>query len=231
MIPSNRWFPGTLAARAAWFQNFTTKFAVVAAGLGLTPADVTAVQNDNVVMQSLVGITEQLKTFEESVRQYRLITTEGAIGEPAPQFPATPALVAPASVPTGVFERLSDMRDRIMTAPAYTDAIGALLGILASTPEPPAEIKPVIKATPLFSGYRFTVNVTRMGMSGFKILVRRMESEAWREAAFGTNSPLEVEIAPTTPGQPERLQVCAQLLQKNQPIGQPSDPVYVTINP
>ena len=68
-------------------------------------------------------------------------------------------------------------------------------------------------------------------MDGFKVQIRRMDSETWSDAGFGTSSPLKVTIQPTTPGQPERLQVRALLTKKNEVIGQPSDPVYVTVNP
>ena len=71
----------------------------------------------------------------------------------------------------------------------------------------------------------------RMKMDGFKAQIRRMDSEIWTDAGFGTSSLLKVTIQPTTPWQPERLQVRAILTKKNEVICQPSNPIYVTVNP
>lgn len=231
MIPSNKWFPGSLPARAMWATNFSLRFAEVGPGLGFTAAQITSAQNDMNVIRALANIDEQLKAYAEAMRQYRIVVTEGAVGEPNPTLPANPTFGIETQVPTGIFQRLSGLRDRILTNPAYTDEIGALLGILSDSPAPPPEIKPVIKVTPQFSGYKFDVVTTRQGMQAFKVLIRRMDSEAWTEAGFGTSSPLTVTVTPHTTGQSERLQVCIQLIDKNQPVGVPSDVVYVTVNP
>lgn len=233
MIPSNNWFPGSLAARVAWFENFATQFATLAAGLGFTAADVTIVEDDNKIIQFLGDTAVESKVYDDALRQFRIIITEGRIGDPTPQFPANPTFTLPVVQPTGIYERLSEMVDRVRVAPAYTDEIGAMLGILPSQPTPPDPntVKPLLKASASFAGYKFSVNVTRMGMGGFKVQIRRMDSETWTDAGFGTSSPMEITIQPTTPGQPERLQVRAILIKKNEPIGQPSDPVYVTVNP
>ena len=61
--------------------------------------------------------------------------------------------------------------------------------------------------------------------------IQRKGSETWQDAAFATNNPVEVTITPTTAGQPERILVRAILLKNNEPVGQPSDPTFVTANP
>lgn len=233
MIPSFRWFPYGLAARAAWFLNFFNKFSQVATSLGFTAADVTAVENDNQVMQFLSDTVVQLEAYEEAVKQYRIVITEQPIGKNTPEFPANPSFTLPIEVPTGIFERLNDLVDRIRVAPGYTDEIGALLGILPSSPDKPAPetLKPVATIVPAFGGYKFTVHATRMGMPAYKAQIRRMDSEAWTDAGFSTTADLEVTVQPTVAGQTERLQVRVILLKNNQPVGEPSDAVYVTVNP
>ena len=47
----------------------------------------------------------------------------------------------------------------------------------------------------------------------------------------GTANPFVVTVSPTTPGSPERIYVRALLMKKNESVGIPSDPTYVTINP
>lgn len=230
MIPSNRWFPSSLSDRAAWFENFALNLPTVAADLGVTTGEVTMVQNDAAVMKALPLIIEQIDTYKESIRKYRIAITENPPGSTHSAFPEPPAITAPPIIPNGIFKRISDMRDRIMLSENYTDIIGATLGILSDNPAPP-ELKPVIKVTAQFSGYKFDVVTSKQGMQAFKVLIRRMDSEAWQEAAFGTTSPLVVTVAPHTPGQAERIQVCVQLIDKNQPVGIPSAVEYVTINP
>ncbi|MET0753762.1 MAG: hypothetical protein ABWZ66_10335 [Pyrinomonadaceae bacterium] len=233
MIPSKRWFPTNLPARALWMQNFATQFALVAASLGFTVADVTGVENDNTALQYLADIYNQIKAYEDAVRQYRIIITEGDIGKTNPQFPANPKFALPVTVDTGMFERLNNLVERIRVAPGYTDEIGALLGILTTNTERPSEdrIKPVITVTPQFSGYKFLVHATRMGKSAYKVQIRRMDSEAWTDAGFSTVSDVEITVTPKNPGQPERIQARVILMDKNQPVGEPSDAVYVTVNP
>ncbi len=233
MIPNPTWFPTNMAARVLWYANFNKQFALLATDLGFDAADVTSVINDNAVMQFLGNTSVEMEAFNEAVRQYRIIITEHKVGDPMPDFPAVPVLTLPVEIPTGMFERLSDLVDRIRLADNFTTEVGAMLGINPAQPTPPDPntLKPTIKATPLFESYKFDAFVMRMKMDGFKVQIRRMDSETWSDAGFGTSSPLKVTIQPTTPGQPERLQVRALLTKKNEVIGQPSDPVYVTVNP
>jgi hypothetical protein len=233
MIPSSRWFPTSLAARALWMENFATQFAIIAISLGFTAADVQSVNDDNTVFQYLADIFNQIKAFEEAVRQYRIIITEGDIGATTPTFPANPAFALPKDVLTGLFERLDKLRTRIMAANNYTDEIGALLNILPtqSSSIAPESLKPVATLTPKFSDYKFTVHATRMGKPGYKVQIRRMDSEAWTTVAQSQTADIDVQIAPTTPGVPERVQVRVILMEKNEEVGQPSDAVSITLNP
>ena len=233
IIPSSRWFPSSIAERAVWYQNFAAQFAAVGTSLGFTAVEIGGVEKDNDVYQFVADIFDQIKAFESAVRQYRIIITEEPIGQPTPQFPANPAFTLPVAIDTGMFDRLNKLVDRIRAAPAYTDEIGALLGILPKQPEniTPEELKPVIKVSDSFANYKFTLNVTRMGQESFKVQIRRSNSETWTDAGFGTSSPMDVTVTPTTPAEPERIQVRVILMSKNQPVGQPSDAVYVTVNP
>lgn len=171
MIPSRRWFPLSLQERAAWYENFNTQIQTIGATLTLVPADLTAIAGDNVILQALASIAVELEAYKDAVRQYRIIITEGDIGDPTPAFPALPVYSSPAGGTTGLFERLDDFVKRIRSAPAYTDEVGALLGIIPSSPAPPnlVDLKPVIKASESYNGYKFNVDVTRLGMKGFKI--------------------------------------------------------------
>lgn len=233
MIPNRAYFPGGLAERAVWCTNFRIQFTDVAVSLGFTVSEATEIALDCTLIEDLADIQAQLDAYTEAVRQYRIIITEGDVGDPTPAFPDFPSYASPVGQPTGAFERIATMVKRIRVAPAYTDEIGALLGILPqNTSRPPdTELKPLIKASESFNNYQFTVNVTRLGMTAYKVQVQRSGQSTWTDVTFATNNPSDVTVTPTTPGQPERILVRAILLKDNQPIGIPSDPTYVTVNP
>ncbi|HEV8593316.1 MAG TPA: hypothetical protein VGQ55_14530 [Pyrinomonadaceae bacterium] len=233
MIPSRNWFPQSLQERAAWFQNFATQFTVLGPTMGFAADDTDQINNDNDVFQFLASETVSVDAFKDGWRQFRITLSEGDDGDPNPNLPVFTPQVAPTGRKTGIFERLDAMVKRIRVAPLYTPEAGALLGIIPSKPDSigEADLKPVIKASESFSNYKFTLNVTRLGQEAFKVQILRNGNGNWTDNGFATSNPFDVTVTPTTPGQPERVQVRAILLQKNEPVGQPSDPTYVTVNP
>ena len=234
MIPSNRWFPSGLPARAAWYENFADQFAVVGTSLGFTANEISSVTNDNDVFQFLADAAVTIKAYEKAIQQYREIITEQDIGDPSPQFPANPALVLPASVDTGMFERLIKLVERIRAAPNYTNETGALLGILPTQSDSliPAEVKPAIQTFAAESGYQFSVVVAGRGESDmWDVLILKKGATTWQTVKTAVGKSVDVTITPTTAGEAEQVQVRVQLKKSNQNYGLPSDIVYVTVNP
>lgn len=234
MIPSQTWFPTNLPARAAWYENFANQFAVVGAGLGFTANEINSLNNDNDVLQFLLGAAVEIEAYKKSVKEYREIITEGEIGEPNPQFPANPALALPASIDAGMFERLVKLVERIRAAPNYTDQTGALLGILPTQSEQiaPSEVKPQIETFAAQTGYQFSVVVAGRGESDmWEVLILKKGSASWQSVKTAVGKSVDVTITPTTPGESEQIQVRVQLRKNNQNYGQPSDMAYVTVNP
>src|SRR5258707_13969522 len=95
MTPSSKWFPTNLQDRAAWYDNFNTQLQVVGAGLGLASGDLSSMVKDNANFQFLASTTTQLDAYAGAVRQYRVVFTEGNIGDPTPEFPADPSFTLP----------------------------------------------------------------------------------------------------------------------------------------
>lgn len=231
---STRWFPTNFPAQVDWFGNFNTNFADVAASLGFDPAVVASVDNDNQVMQFLAAVFQQVKSYEDAVRQYRKIITEGNIGADKPQFPKSLSLSLPVEVDTGIFERLSDLVDQIRVANGYTDEIGALLQILPTKPadKPVSDIKPTANVFAAAMGHHFSVVVEgREKATTFDVFIRRDGTEKWEMVKTASGKSVDVVVELTVAGMPERIQVMIQLMKNNQPYGQPSDAVYVTLNP
>lgn len=233
-IPSNRWFPSNLPARAVWYQNFSEKFSDVATSLGFSAADVGGVEQDNQLMQFLAQTIAQLDTYEDAVKKFLAIITEDEIGKPIPMFPANPNFVLPVEQPTGVFERLVKLVDRIKVAPNYTDEIGALLGILPTTSGSvsPDAVKPTIRAFAATNGYEFSIVVSdREKATQWNVEILREGQTKWQTVKTATGKSVDVEAQPTIEGKPERIQVRVQLIKNNEDYGQPSDPTFVTLNP
>jgi hypothetical protein len=234
VMPSRRWFPRSLPARAVWFQNFRVNFSDVATSLGFTAADVTSVGNDNQIIQFLAQTIVQLDSYEDSIKKYLEIITESEIGKPVPVFPDDPGFTLPVEVPTGIFERLVDLVERIKVAPNYTDSIGALLGILptASDSVTPDNVKPSIKAFASSGDYEFSIVVSdREKATQWNVEILREGQTKWQTVKTATGKSVDVEVPPTVEGKPERIQVRVQLIKNNEDYGQPSDPTFVTLNP
>ena len=99
------------------------------------------------------------RRIKKAIVQYREVITEGDIGDPTPDFPANPAFALPVVQPTGIFERLNNLVERIRVAPNYTPETGALLGIIPTASESiaPADVKPLIQVFAAQTGYEFSV--------------------------------------------------------------------------
>lgn len=231
-----RWLPRTLEALAPWFANFAMKFDEFSAALGFAAADVTKVQNDNLMVQWLLDAMRAAQANMDAFRTYRDEVLYNEKGDPAPVDPPTALPAQPAAATTEIIERLARLVEKIQLADNYTPAIGEALGIVggagSDAGQPPAAVKPQIQLFPSQTGYEFAVVVSLRGDSDmFDVDIRRMNQEAWQAVRSGTGKAVNVTVAPTAPNQPEKLEVRVRLLRKNEPYGQPSDPAYVTVSP
>lgn len=64
-----------------------------------------------------------------------------------------------------------------------------------------------------------------------EIEIRFAGSEQWQTVKSFTGKSADVKVSPPAGGQPMQIQARVQLYRKNIKYGQPSDAVYVTVNP
>lgn len=232
-IPSKTWFPTTLAARLAWFDNFKAQFnTTYAAALGLS-SYTTAVAQDNEDYQSIGATRLAAENFRAAIVEFMRSLCERAVGSPHPVFPAEAFAAPPNDVDAGIYQRLIDLRTLIMAQPAYTQEMGAALGIEPATPEPaiPGDVTPTIQVDEAQSGFLFTT-----------IVKGREESDAWQlkarlvgETTWTTLGTFTGRSADATwPGggtSPVQIEVRVQLRKDNADYGLMSDIKVVTLNP
>lgn len=225
MVPSSKYFPSSLGARADWYNNFQIQFETVAVTLGFTPADVVSVENDNTLLQFLVAANDQMNAVIDAARQFRTVMTEGAIGSPLPVWPTQFAILPPVPlVAVGLFERLDNLVKRIRVSPTYSPEIGALLGIIPSkSPEvDPSEMKPdpSLRVEP---GNILIVDFTRGKSDGIDIQMMLDNSGNWENAGKYFKSPAIVQIPQSVQALPRAVQIRTRFVIGNDVVGQYSD--------
>jgi hypothetical protein len=231
MIPSKAWFPSSLQDRTGWFQNFATNFAAVGASLGFTGAEITAVTQDNEDFQSIAATTVALEAFSTAVRQYRISLTEDPIGTPQPTFPTEDFSAPPNDRPAGMFQRLVELVDRIRAAPAYTDEIGANLGIIPQKDDELAEneLKPSLKGSAMPNN-KVEVVFVRGKTDGIEVEIVIDNTGGWVSAGRFFKSPAVLNI-PDGNGLPRAVQIRARYVLGNEAVGLNSDTVNVVTTP
>ncbi len=236
MVPSSKWFPTNLAARAAWFLNFSVQFANYAAALGLG-SFTGQVGSDNDDFQSIAATRLTLRNFDSAIADFLRELTELSVGSPQPVFPSENFTAPPKGVAAGIFQRLDELRTLIMAQPNYTSAMGSAMGIETSggggNGLAPEFIKPEIEVFAAATGYLYSVVTThRHNADQWLVSVSEAGSVDWATVITATGKSVDVTYVPE-PGStgPVQLQVRVQLRRSNANYGTPSQIALVTVNP
>ena len=231
MIPSKRWFPTTLVDRAAWIDNFAKQFAIIAPSLGFSAADVTSMTQDAEDFRALASATTAAEAFMAAIRGFRVSVSEEKVGSPQPVFPTLMLTPPPNGVPAGIFQRLDERVQRIRTAAAYTDEIGALLGIIpaGSRSIVESELVPQIKASTM-PGNIVEIRFARGDTDGLFVQIKLDKDGDWSTVGRFMRSPAVIEV-PDGTGAPRSVQIRARYLIGNDPVGQNSNLINVVTTP
>lgn len=196
--------PTSNDALVTWLVNLRTKIALYAAQLGLTAAQVTAMQ----------ALCDQLVTAIQLVDQKKADLAAVIAARTTLAGTTIPAL------------RLAAAQWRKL--PAVTPAIIAELKIASTTtPFDPDAFKATLTADvfPGFVRFKFVKDQT----DGILLNCRLKGQMAWNFVSRDTNSPYEDHTPVATPGVAEQREYQAQGILNDAPIGQPSDIVSVTV--
>lgn len=225
------YWPGSMADQMLLVQNFLTKIPGYGTVLGLTPAQVTAAEALCEAFIGAVQATDLSKTSMQAMTQWRDEILNGDPDSSAtPQAPVF-AVVGPVTYPTGVVKRFARLRDQIVAAPGYTQAIGEDLGIVgAETSRPaPGSIVPELRAE-TSTGYWVNLSGSMQGMDALKVEYSRDGGANFTTVTFLTNTPGGFQITPQNPNLPEKGMVRAIFVKRNEEIGQYSANYPVTVS-
>jgi hypothetical protein len=227
--PNLKWLPRTLEALAPWFANFALKFAQFAGELGFDADEVTAVTNDNLVVQWLLDAEHAFEANLDGFRSFRDETLYAEKNDPAPAEPVTVLPAAPALFTTAIIERLVNLVERIRLSDKYTPEIGEQLGITGSESDSiaPENWKPVLKVKAL-PNYQVQVEFVRGDASGILLESEDDGADTWSEIGKFFGSPAVFTV---NGGAPKALNLRGRLLQKNDPVGDYSDTVQIVTTP
>ncbi len=142
------YIPSSDSDKVVWLNNFATKLGTYAASVGVTAAEVTATQKDASLYQYIINLLEVYRQTLKNLTGYKT-QVKHAVGQQhlAATIPSLPTLgTAPATVPEGVFDRVSKLAARIKASTNYTDNIGSDLGIISPSSNIDASsLQPLIK--------------------------------------------------------------------------------------
>lgn len=134
MSSSYNFIPNSDSDKGIWMNNFKLKIAVHGSTLGLTAAEITAIQKDAEMFLYILNMHEAYKQTVNNISAYKNLLKHAVGQQHIGALPVAPILpVAPATVAEGVFDRISNNVKRIKAHVNYTDAIGNDLGIIAPT--------------------------------------------------------------------------------------------------
>jgi hypothetical protein len=218
-----------------WLNNFSEKIGKYATTLGLTPADVTSVQDDAAMLTYLVGgFLPAYKAGLQSCTAYKNLMLNGPLGAPGGDLPAPPdAGTPPKPVTPGVIPRMRKLLQRIQGSTNYTEAIGEDLNI--TTEESSAAVdtssaKPTARAVSLPQS-EVRIEFDKRKFDGVVIEARHTGEKDWSRLATDNYSPYLDTRAPATPGQPEVREYRLRYILRDEEVGEWSDIISATTTP
>jgi hypothetical protein len=197
-------YPKTDGDKVTFLNSFMNGFSVEAVGLGLLPADITALGTAVSAYQTAVGVKATAKAAAQS---------SGA---------------ACAATEATTQEALRAMVRRIKASPTYTQAIGELLGIeRGTTSSSSTTSRPDLQANSVLNA-EVELSFIKNGFTGVEIECRRGAEVDFRFLARDTEAPYIDNRANLTSA-PETRQYRARYLQKDLCVGEFSDVLVVTV--
>lgn len=189
----------------AHHDNLKTQAGVLVGQAGITATDVTNLNTDNTNLHTAVGDV----ISAEAVKQAKVATQ--------------------TSVVRTVTTNEQAFANRVKTAAGYNNSIGQQLGFIG--PEDSTDLtqeKPTLRATTVAVG-SVAIAFNKQTSDGIRLFSKRGSETTFSFLAVDTSSPY-VDTRPNlVPGTPETRQYQAQYILSDEPIGNLSDVLQVTV--
>ena len=216
--------------RIAWSMNFEQEFPAVAAVLGFTNAEQTALLQDSAAMRHGILFAQGAAAFSKAGTAFKNGMLGGTQTPIVPTF--TPPPNPPAPVEAGIIERVSKAMNRAKLSAGYTATIGEMLMIATVPTDPtiPPDAKTTVTPTSM-TGSIVRLDWTKGKFDGVFIDSQRNEETAWTRLDFDMRSPFEDTRPPLNVGKPEERRYRLRYFIDNQPVGMWSDMITVITLP
>lgn len=224
---SKSYYPTDRTGQIAWHKNFAKEFPKVGATLGFSAAEITSAMNDS---NYAVYLLETLGPEIESDPTHAAhAVLEGQSQGSYVDLPGTPG--APDAVRPGIDTRRQARVERIKASAAFTfDVIGKQLKVVGGKFDPKtykAELGQARQTGP----NTVVVPFRKAGgeVAGINLYRQRKGDSAPQLVAFFRRTPALDPIPVDSPGKSEERTYTARAVMNGKEIGQPSDPVGVTV--
>jgi hypothetical protein len=164
---------------SAQMTLFKNNIGDYVATFGLAPAQVTGQANDAAYLAYVLAMQDIFSKAGQQWTAFKNAIRDGGGAGTPPVPPTPPAAVTP--VAPGIERRFRELVRMIKAHPAYTTAIGEILGIegVQTAPPPPADFQPEISLE-LRGGQVFI----RWGWGGKGVFLKAIEIEVDRGSGF-----------------------------------------------
>ncbi|MFZ1701085.1 MAG: hypothetical protein WBO10_00225 [Pyrinomonadaceae bacterium] len=221
------------------YQDLIAKLTLQAANIGTytskvdaTPEEIDDCTNDLANLEAADEYADVVDGNKKTVFQIKQALFNGDENVEIPPYPVFPAGTLPEPPKAGALQRFQERGRRWKTATGWTPEVGTALGYgVTETSHSPSEVKPEIEVFAAASNYHFSIVVSKRGEANMWDIYILRKNGSWTKVDSASGKSADVHITPTSPGDPEQLQVRVQLRKSNEDYGQPSDPAYVTVNP
>lgn len=228
------WYKRTMDDLAVWWANLDLRRGDFAAKY---PILTTEAFKLGAAAAWVAYWVDARHSFDETSKQISVYFNT-IVGKDASADPPLLPVVAlppgtPAEVPPGIEKFIRDIRREVVGYTNYAKADGEALGFESTpiAPISPTLVKPVIQCFAAANNHHFSVVVTGRADSDMSELWIQRKGGNWTLQGTYNGKAFDASVSLTVPGEPEQIMARVQLRQKNQNYGQPSDPVYVTLNP
>ncbi len=204
-------------------QNMNAKCEAYKDVLNISAAQLATLATDAVSYHDWRLVKNQFAETKVSFTEFVELLYNGDKNAPVPAIP-TVSIGSP-TLPTklGIEPRTKEFIEYLEVQENFTDAMGLNLGFYENVPDPvaPGDRTAKITAQDLIN-YAIKILFSKQGLGGLRLSWRIKGTTTWTHETL-TDSPYILQIPPDPNGQAITIELQAVLIEKNKPVGNPTD--------